>query len=180
MTAIEALTSGEFELLGRWLSLPSINRWLTAEWRGKAVTSTIVAIAVRNRRNRMFLVRHDGIPCGLVALSELEPGDRTAMAWYLLGETHLSGRGIITDALRQMLVVAFNELGLCSVYAWAMEPNGASIRVLRKSGFHDAGRIRLSAQLDGQAIDRLYFDITAAEAMRDADAAAPRFSATYR
>lgn len=159
MTTLSPLSPEHFELVARWLSNPAIHRWLSGEWRRNETSAAIIGIAVRNKKNRLFLVSHLGVPCGIVGLSDIEPLDRTAMLWYLLGDSQLAGKGIISDAVSSLLGIAFGELDLRSIYAWAMETNAASIRVLAKTGFAPAGRIRSSANLDGAQIDRLYFDI---------------------
>jgi RimJ/RimL family protein N-acetyltransferase len=40
-----------------------------------------------------------------------------------------------------------------------MDGNIASLKVLQKIGFRQAGRLRRSACLDGQQIDKIYFDL---------------------
>jgi RimJ/RimL family protein N-acetyltransferase len=102
MLTIHDLTHEHFELVARWLAKPEINRWLTAEWRNPALSATLIAIAVRNRKNRLFLVRCDSEPCGLVALANINAPDNTAAVWYVLGEQTLSGRGIISEAVIQI------------------------------------------------------------------------------
>ena len=160
MTTLAPLNADHYEIVARWLSTPAINRWLSGDWRDKETTATVVAIAVRNRKNRFFLVSHDGNPCGLVALSDVELSDKTAMAWYLIGDEQLRGKGITSNAVKQLIRVAFSEMGLESVYAWAVEGNASSLRLLKKVGFREAGRIRRSACLAGRQLDRIYFDIT--------------------
>lgn len=169
MVTIEDLAAPHFELVAMWLSKWQINRWLTGEWRGKEVSPTLIAIAVRNRRNRFFLVRLDGKPCGLVALASIDMVDKVAMVWYLMGEEQLSGCGIISEGVRQMVRLAFDELKLKSLFTWIMEDNPASGKVLLKAGFREAGRIRSSVCSAGRQIDRIYFDIVSpnsAEAIR--------------
>jgi hypothetical protein len=78
MITIEELTPANFELVAGWLSRPETNRWLTAEWRGRAAASVVVAMAVRNRKNRLFLVHCSGQACGLTALADIDTADRTA------------------------------------------------------------------------------------------------------
>jgi RimJ/RimL family protein N-acetyltransferase len=161
MITIEPLGADDFGIVARWLATPSINRWLTADWREKPANPTIVAIAVRNRRNRFFLVRFSGEPCGVVALSDVDATDKTGMVWYLLGESRLSGQGITSHAVADLIRISFRELGLRALYAWAMEENAASRRVLAKAGFREAGRLRQSASLEGRQTDRIYFDLIA-------------------
>jgi RimJ/RimL family protein N-acetyltransferase len=158
MATIEELKPEFFGLVASWLANPEINRWLSGEWREKPATASIVAIAVRNRRNRLFLVRSDDTPCGLVALGEIDLADRLAMAWYLMGDLQFRGRGITSDALTQLVSLGFNDLGLCCIYAWVMVGNEGSVRVLEKSGFSKVGRLRNAALSHGRQVDRIYFD----------------------
>ena len=146
-----------------WLSDPATNRLLTAEWRGRTIDATVLAIALRNRRNVFYQVEHDGRVCGLVAFSDFEPTDRVAMIWYVLGDRSLAGRGVTTAAVRQMCDVGFRELGLASIWAMVFAPNLASLRVLRKAGFQDAGCIRQSERIDGAQVDRMLFDLLPGE-----------------
>lgn len=163
MITIQDLTPEHFRLVARWLSKPEINRWLTAEWRNQAVTSTIIAIAVRSRRNRLFLVCCDAQPCGLVALANTNATDKTAMLWYVLGEQGLSGRGITSEAVTQLTRLCFCQMGLSSVYAWIMEDNVASKRVLQNAGLREVGRVRRAVSSGGRQVDRIYFDLIASE-----------------
>ncbi len=118
---------------------------------------------LRNKKNRVFLVRWNGQPAGLVALADIDAGDATAMVWYLLGDASLSGRGITSTAVKLMAQKCFLELKLESLYAWVMEDNAASTKVLRKAGFREAGRLRRAANSDGLPVDRIYFDLLASE-----------------
>jgi RimJ/RimL family protein N-acetyltransferase len=163
MTTIEELEPGSFDLVASWLSDADVNRWLTAEWRNRGVTSTLIALTVRNKRNRLFLIRFEGQPCGLVALADLEVADKTAMVWYVLGDKALAGRGITSEAVRQLARFSFDQLALASLYAWAMEDNLASQKVLTKAGFRSVGKIRQSAASRDRQVDRLYYDVVAAE-----------------
>jgi RimJ/RimL family protein N-acetyltransferase len=160
---LEDLGAQHFDLVAQWLSRPEINRWLTRQWRDKKTSASMIAIAVRDRSNRLFMVRHGGNPCGLVGLADIDAEDGTAMVWYVLGEEKLSGRGITSRAVSELARVAFGELGLMSLYAWVMEDNFPSQKVLRKVGFLEAGRIRQSARSAGRLVDRIYFDLIPSE-----------------
>ena len=165
MVTIEPLAAADFEPAARWLATPEINQWLTGDWRSTEPNATLIAMAVRNRKNRFFLVRYEGQAVGLVALSDIETIDRTAMLWYVLGQRELQGRGIATEAVRQLSRRMFGELGLASIYAWAMDANVASLRVLQKAGFKTAGRIRNASSFQGRQIDRVYFDLLPSDAV---------------
>jgi len=161
LTAIEPLTPEHFGLLAQWLSNADINQWLTSDWRDRVIDPVVVAVAVRSKRNRFFLVRCDDEPCGLVALADWDAVDRIAMVWYLLGVPAFSGRGVITDALGQLVRLAFQELGIEALHAWIMEDNSRSRGVLERTGFQESGRLRLATSHKGRRMDRVYFDLIA-------------------
>jgi RimJ/RimL family protein N-acetyltransferase len=62
-----------------------------------------------------------------------------------------------------MLTLGFTELGLHAVSAWAVEPNTASVGVLKRNNFQFVGRQRHSHWIDGRPFDRLLFDLLASE-----------------
>jgi len=155
VTAIEELQADDLSLVAMWLSRNEINQWLTSEWRNRAVCTTVLAIALRNPRNRFFLVRCNGQACGLAALADIDLADGTAMVWYFLGDSAFSKRGIGSEAVKQLVRKSFQELKLQSLYAWIMEDNAASARVLQGVGFQEAGRIRRAASSNGRQVDRM-------------------------
>ena len=159
MITIQVLTPDSFALCAEWLSKPELNRWLTAEWRGRTVEPTTLAMLLRNKKNRVWLSMYKGEPCGVVGIADLDLLDHTGMAWYFLGDTSLSGKGITSEALKRMTAEAFKDLRLRSLYAWVMEDNIPSRRVLEKAGFQQSGRIRNAAVSAGKQVDRVYFDI---------------------
>lgn len=159
MTAIEFLKPEHCELVAGWLAHSQINQWLTTEWRQRAASGPVVAVALRNKRNRLFLVTHDGFECGLAALADIDLGDRTAMVWYLLGDSRVAGRGVVTEAVRRVARHGFDEMGLRCIYAWIMEDNAPSRRVLEKNGFREVGRLRQATLSNGRQVDRIYFDL---------------------
>lgn len=156
---LEELSPAFFEQVCRWLSDPSINRWLGGDWRGKSVTPTTMGIAVRNKRNRFFLIRNQNQVCGLGAFSDIDPVDQIAMVWYLIGEPTCLNKGIATHALSALVNRGFDDLGFQSIYAWVAQENIASSRVLEKAGFQEAGRLRKTACVDGRRMDRIYYDL---------------------
>jgi RimJ/RimL family protein N-acetyltransferase len=160
---IEVLPIDQFARVAAWLSKPEINTWLTSEWRHRTVEAQMIAIVVRNKRNRLFLVRCNNEPCGMVALSEIDLVDGTAMVWYLLGEPSVAGRGVTSEAVRQLARESFQTLGIRSLYAWAMADNLPSQRVLEKAGFRHVGHIRDSAVSNGVPVNRIYYDLTSSD-----------------
>lgn len=147
------------EIVARWLSDPAINQWLFGEVRGQIVSARQVMLMASSPRNRLWLVRCGGEPCGLVALSQVDSHDCSARLWYLLGDQRFGGRGVTTRAVKLVLPAAFTELGLRSVNASVMEPNVASMAVLERCGFRFVGRLRAGLRHGEGFVDRLVYDV---------------------
>lgn len=81
-----------------------------------------------------FVVLVDGTMVGMTGLDHVTGDD--AELGYWIGVPYW-GMGYATEAVRQTLCVAFEELGLSEVYALPLEENAASRRVLEKAGFTD-------------------------------------------
>lgn len=58
---------------------------------------------------------------------------------YGVADQH-QDRGIATDAVSQLLCIAFSEPDVVEVYAETATTNQPSRRVLEKAGFHNIGR----------------------------------------
>lgn len=109
---------------------------------------------------KLFTSREsDNKPIGMVALSDITYDFKTATLWYLLGEKNYAGQQFTTQAVGRMLNYAFGEFNLETIYAWAVESNKASIRVLEKNNFRLIGKRRKCHYVDGKARDRWLFDL---------------------
>jgi RimJ/RimL family protein N-acetyltransferase len=72
--------------------------------------------------------------CGVVILRGAEEGE----IWYLV-QPESWGKGIATDAARQLLGLGFGELGLHRIWATCLPENPGSARVLEKVGMRKEG-----------------------------------------
>jgi RimJ/RimL family protein N-acetyltransferase len=84
---------------------------------------------------------------------------RSAEIGYWLGEDYW-GRGLATEAVREITRYAFAHHDICRIYAHVFEWNVASARVLEKAGYLCEGRLKKSVTKDGQTIDQLMYAIT--------------------
>jgi RimJ/RimL family protein N-acetyltransferase len=84
---------------------------------------------------------------------------RSAEIGYWLGEDYW-GRGIVTQAVREVTEYAFSKFDLCRIYAGVFEWNPASMRVLEKCGYQLEARMKKAITKDGKTIDDFIFAIT--------------------
>ena len=79
---------------------------------------------------------------GAITLSNVRRGvAQAASVGYWMGTPH-SGQGLMTEALRLLAPFAFRSLRLHRLEAGCLPANGASVRVLEKSGFQREGVAR--------------------------------------
>ena len=86
----------------------------------------------------------------------------TAEIGYHLAEPFW-GRGIITDAIRQMCTHIFEHTDIIRIFAEPFSHNVASCRALEKTGFAFEGLMRQNAIKNGQIFDMRLYSILKAE-----------------
>ena len=77
---------------------------------------------------------------------------------YYLGKEFCS-RGIMTEAVRQILLLSFNRLDIIRISAYTFAENIASQRVLEKNGFIKEGIAKNSFFKNNQIHDEFLFSI---------------------
>jgi RimJ/RimL family protein N-acetyltransferase len=113
---------------------------------------------VRNRPEILsFAIDVDGDAVGGISLRRGEDIERyTAELGYWLGEDFW-GRGITTEAIRQITERGFGLHGLIRIFAVPFTRNTASCRVLEKNGYAREGVMRKSAYKDGVVEDQYLY-----------------------
>ncbi|MEZ5173688.1 MAG: GNAT family protein [Bacteroidia bacterium] len=77
---------------------------------------------------------------------------------YWLGEPYW-GKGIISEAAKQMIEYGFNTFKINRIYARPYSSNKASQRVLEKSGFRLEARIEKNIIKNGELLDELIYAV---------------------
>jgi RimJ/RimL family protein N-acetyltransferase len=95
--------------------------------------------------------RSDGALVGAIGLG-LEPDHARAQLGYWIGRPYW-GNGYATEAAREVVRYAFEELGLERVYAFRFSTNPASGRVLEKIGMKHEGVRRAHSLKWGRRLD---------------------------
>lgn len=77
---------------------------------------------------------------------------RTAELGYYIAENYW-GKGIMTEAVKQICAYVFNNSDIIRIYAEPFAYNKASCRVLEKAGFQFEGFLKSNAVKNGKIID---------------------------
>lgn len=83
---------------------------------------------------------------------------RTAELGYYLAEEYW-GKGIMTEAVRQVCEYVFEKSDILRIYAEPFAYNTASCRVLEKAGFQYEGTLRKNAVKNGEVIDMKMYSL---------------------
>ena len=86
----------------------------------------------------------------------------TAELGYYIAEEYW-GRGLMTEAVRQICEYVFDKSDIIRIYAEPFEYNIASCRVLEKVGFQYEGTLRNNAVKNGKIIDMKMYSLLKAE-----------------
>ena len=107
-----------------------------------------------------FAITYDGKVIGCIAVFRKENVHRfTAELGYYIAEPYW-GRGIMTEAVRQMIIYVFENTDIVRIFAEPYTFNKASCRVLEKAGFQFEGTLRKNAIKNGQFIDMRMYAMT--------------------
>lgn len=100
-----------------------------------------------------FAIEYEGQFCGVIGLI---PGAdiyrRGAELGYWIGEPWW-GKGIATEAVRQMVAYSFDELGLVRLQSGVMAHNPGSMKVLENNGFVLEGVFKKAIFKNGLIVD---------------------------
>ena len=83
---------------------------------------------------------------------------QTAELGYYIAEEYW-GRGIMTDAVRQICAYVFDKSDIIRIYAEPFAHNVASCRVLEKARFQYEGTLRNNAVKKGRVIDMKVYSL---------------------
>ena len=160
---LRSLEKAHVPLVAGWLAQEENHKWLDFGRGRQQLTEATLAIMIQQSFHRLFTFAadgdEDGSPIGVVGLTDISDRFRSATLWYVLGDKSYARQGYTSRAVRAALQVAFGEMNLHSVEAWALEENHGSIVVLERNKFKQQGRRRECHELDGKLRDRLHFDI---------------------
>lgn len=115
---------------------------------------------LRGSEYPMGIFNAGGALLGGIGLNKINVQARTANLGYWV-RSDVTGQGIATEAARQMVAYAFDELGFRYLEIVILPANPASLRVASKIGAADRGIARGRVVLHGVSHDARLFSIEA-------------------
>lgn len=106
-----------------------------------------------------FAITVDNVVIGSIGIFRQDNIHRqTAELGYYIAEEYW-GKGIMTDAVRQMCEYVFCKTDIIRIYAEPFAYNIASCRVLEKVGFQYEGTLRSNAVKNGKVMDMKMYSL---------------------
>ena len=127
----------------------------------KDATEFIAAMLSAKRDTQYaFAICYDDKVIGSIGVFRKDNVHRyTAEMGYYIAEPYW-GKGIMTEAVRQMCAYVFENTDIVRIFAEPYARNNASCRVLEKAGFQFEGTLHQNAVKNGQSVDmRMYANI---------------------
>jgi len=115
--------------------------------------------ASRNKSVLYYAIEINGLAVGGIGVSPLKDIKRkNAELGYWLGEDFW-GKGIMTQAVKDIVKQAFEKFDIVRIFATPFETNVASHKVLEKAGFKLEARYAKIVIKNGEMLDELVYAI---------------------
>lgn len=106
----------------------------------------------------MYLKDNPGEIVGTVGLWRIEPENYRAEIGYML-QPSLQGKGLMLEALQQVLDYGFRQIKLHSIEAHIDARNTASVALARKAGFVQEAYFKENCMMHGQFTDTVVYSL---------------------
>lgn len=118
-----------------------------------------LSMAIKNVPHTIFAIEVNGEACGAIGLHlQADIHRKSAECGYWLAETYW-GKGIITEAIKQIVEYGFRTFDINRIFARPFSFNKASQRVLEKAGFTLEATLKKACIKNGAFCDEHIYTI---------------------
>jgi len=118
-----------------------------------------IEMTVKDLPNHIFAIEINGNAAGGIGIHPMDDIHRkNAELGYWLAEPFW-GKGIATDAVKEMVTLAFENYDINRIFAIPFGTNVASQRVLEKAGFKLEARFEKTIFKNGELLDELVYAV---------------------
>jgi RimJ/RimL family protein N-acetyltransferase len=168
---IRPLTSDDFKVLWQIRRQESVGRWMTStssDW-----DTFAEMMAGDDRMGKTLVIEREGVVIGdlmiapedawaQVEVADLAKGVQAELGWCI--DPAEEGNGYATEAVRELIRIAFDELGLRRVIANAFADNEPSWRLMERVGMRrEVYMVKESLHRSGEWMDGIGYALLAEE-----------------
>ena len=118
-----------------------------------------LSIAIQNEPYTIFAIEINGEACGSIGIFvQSDIHRKSAECGYWLAEPYW-GKGIIPEAIKQIVDYGFRTFDIVRIYARPFSFNKESQRVLEKAGFTLEAKLKKACFKNGEFCDELIYSI---------------------
>lgn len=149
---LKPLEARDIERARKWVNNPELwtamlrNRRVSVQDQKKWFHRIVSAPA-----KLVLAVRRNGKHIGNTGFYEIDPPNRRALYWILIGEKKERGKGYGRETARLMIRYGFKKLGLKKIYLDVAEVNRPAICMYQKLGFKKEGRFKHHYRILGKS-----------------------------
>jgi len=149
----------------KWLNDPDLRRFLNMYLPlSRAQEEEWFEQQLKDEGQRLFAIETmEGEHIGNIGLHRINWKDRCAELGVFIGESQFWGQGYGADAVRTLVRLAFEEMGLHRISLRVFDFNERAIRCYEKCGFRQEGRLREGHFTAGGYHDVLLLGVLARE-----------------
>lgn len=163
--SLRSLAEGDAPLMLEWMHDSNVSSYLAAPFDTLGLedcTRFIESSRVDETSIHLAIVDGDDEYIGTVSLKNVDFENGRA-EYAIATRTKAHGTGAAAVATQDILRVAFDVLGLNSVFLDVRQDNPRAIRFYEKIGFTLEGRARQAMCVDGEYVDLLWLSMLASE-----------------
>ncbi|MHB1610403.1 MAG: GNAT family N-acetyltransferase [Sulfobacillus sp.] len=156
---IRRLNYDDLNTLVCWDNDPEINRLTGRKFHENVHVDGWWEAILRDRSRIGFAIAaDDGSLIGDVELEQISWRTKEAELRIAIGDKQFWGRGFGTEAVREVLHIAFDGMNLERIYLRVQEDNLRAIRSYGKAGFRKVARLIANGRLTG-AVDLVLMEV---------------------
>lgn len=152
----------DIEIRTKWLQNPLIMKnlgWQIRKGTTYDDTKRWFDNYVKNEYDQRFIIEINKSPVGIVGLTDINPIDKNAMLYIIIGEDDYRGQGIGRKACEFIINYGFNNLKLHKINLEVNSYNNFAIRLYKSLGFVEEGCLKEQIYLDNTYHDEIYMGL---------------------
>jgi len=169
--SLRPVTAGDFEALWQIRRQESVGRWMTSASVDRRAFLEVMADG--DRMAKTLVIERDGVVIGDLMLApedawaqsevaEQARGVQAEIGWCL--DPAAAGQGLATEAVHELIRIAFEDLGLRRLVAHAFAANEPSRRLMERVGMRaEDHRVKESLHRSGEWMDGVSYALLAEE-----------------
>lgn len=160
------LEASDLEVRTKWLQNPLVSKnlgWRVRQGTTLSEQKNWFEKYQSDESREIFVIEADGRAVGTVGLTDINPVDRNAELYLVMGEDDYRNKGIGREACEYIIQYGFESLKLHKILLIVNSYNAPAIHLYKSIGFIEEGILKEDIFFEGQYFDEIYMGIINSE-----------------